>query len=186
MRDRFIDLLKETRVQGIDNLIEWLDTTDFFTAPASTQYHGAHEGGLVEHSLAVFGQALELEEAWPVSVLSKSIVLCALLHDVCKIGMYRRGTRNVKVDGKWEQKEVWEYVNDDPFPYGHGEKSVEMISRHIALTDEEKLAIRWHMGPWEDCDKRACSKAMEHPLTLLVHMADMVASKIMERDDDAN
>ena len=180
MRERFIELLRETGRTGIEELITWLDTTDFFTAPASTQYHGSHEGGLVEHSLTVFWQAVELEESWPVSVLSKSIVLCALLHDVCKIGMYRRGTRNVKVDGKWEQKEVWEYVNDDPFPYGHGEKSVELIGRYIELSDEEKLAIRWHMGPWEDCDKRTCSKAMTHPLALLLHMADMVASHIVE------
>lgn len=183
MRDRFIDLLKETRVQGIDELIVWLESTDFFEAPASTMYHGAHEGGLVEHSLAVMRSALMLAGALDGDdIETEPIVICTLLHDVCKIGRYRKGTRNVKVNGKWEQKEVWEYVPDDDFPYGHGEKSVDLVCRFIELSDEEKLAIRWHMGPWEDCDKRACSKAMEHPLTLLVHMADMVASKIMERE----
>lgn len=183
MRERFIALLRETGRPGMDDLIEWLKETDFFTAPASTQYHGSHEGGLLQHSLTVLDQACEFARAWPVSVLSKSIVLCALLHDVCKIGMYRRGTRNVKVNGKWEQKEVWEYVPEDDFPYGHGEKSVELIRRYIDLSPEEALAIRWHMGPWEECDKRSCSKAMESPLVLLVHMADMMASKLLERND---
>lgn len=180
MRERFIELLRGTGRPGIDDLIAWLEGTDFFTAPASTQYHGSHEGGLLQHSLTVLDQACEFARAWPRLAPAGSVVLCSLLHDVCKIGMYRRGTRNVKVDGKWEQREVWEYVNDDPFPYGHGEKSVELVGRFIELTDEEKLAIRWHMGPWEDCDKRTCSKAMTHPLALLLHMADMVASHIVE------
>lgn len=181
MKARYINLLKETKVKGIDGLIAWLESTDFFTAPASTQYHGAHEGGLLEHSLAVrdTAQKLALAGIFP-AMWTVSIDLCALLHDVCKIGRYRRGTRNVKVNGKWEQKEVWEYVPEDDFPYGHGEKSVELIRRHIDLSAEEALAIRWHMGPWEECDKRTCSKAMENPLVLLVHMADMMASKLVE------
>ena len=184
MKARYINLLKETKVAGIDELLAWLETTDFFSSPASTQYHGAHEGGLVEHSLAVRDAAhkLRLAGVFP-AMWTVTIDLCTLLHDVCKIGRYRKGTRNVKIDGRWEQKEVWEYVPEDDFPYGHGEKSVDLICRFIELSDEEKLAIRWHMGPWEDCDKRACSKAMEHPLTLLVHMADMMASKMCEGRD---
>ena len=181
--DKFKALLLDTERRGMDSLIAWLETTDFFSSPASTQYHGAHEGGLPEHSLAVHEAAEQISgktDIFPAEIRGSSIAICSLLHDVCKIGRYRRGVRNVKVNGAWIQKEVWEYVQEDPYPYGHGEKSVELIRRHIDLSDDEALAIRWHMGPWEECDRRTCSKALERPLALLLHMADMAASKILE------
>lgn len=181
--EEFKALLRDTERDGIDGLIAWLETTDFFSSPASTQYHGAHEGGLLEHSLAVREAAMQIfirTEIFPAEVLDSSITICALLHDVCKIGRYRQGVRNVKVNGAWVQKEVWEYVQEDAYPYGHGEKSVELIRRHINLSDDEALAIRWHMGPWEECNKNTCSKALERPLALLLHLADMIASKILE------
>jgi hypothetical protein len=181
--EEFKTLLRNTERAGIESLLTWLETTDFFSSPASTQYHGAFKGGLLEHSLTVHAAMhlfLKTGLFDPAETRDSSIAICSLLHDVCKIGRYRRGVRNVKVNGAWVQKDVWEYVQEDPYPYGHGEKSVELIRRHIDLSDDEALAVRWHMGPWEECDKKTCSKALERPLALLLHMADMVASKILE------
>lgn len=162
-----LSLLSQIERPGVEDLLLALQKTDFFDMPASTKYHGNFRGGLAAHSLKVFQAAIALAEAWPVPVKGDSIVICSLLHDVCKIGAY-------KPDG-----EGW-IPADDYFPYGHGEASVRWIEQYMTLDHHEALAIRWHMGAYEDGDKRLLSAAMKDPLVLLIHTADMVASALME------
>jgi len=168
---------------GAENLLEWLRSTDFFTAPASTRFHGAFDGGLVAHSLHVY-ENLEWQD--PVS---RAIV--ALLHDVNKANFYKPKWNNKKVyssqgskrDGggsfDWVQEKGYEI--DDQLPYGHGEKSVYLIRKFIGLTDEEALAIRWHMGGFDDAvrggNSYSVNKTFEtYPLAVQLHIADLKAT----------
>jgi len=180
-KTRFIELLNSVKRKGIDRLIEWIQGTDFFTAPASTRFHGAYEGGLVEHSLNVYDAYIRLfgdnEES------TESITLRTLLHDLCKSGFYITEMRNRKNEqGKWEQAPF--YTIDDKFPYGHGEKSVFMIERFIRLTTNEALAVRWHMGGFDESTRGgsyAQSNAYDMcPFAVKLHMADLYASYLME------
>lgn len=183
-KQRFINLLKEASEQrkGVDKLLAWLEGTDFFTAPASTRFHGAYEGGLVEHSLNVYDAFMKLfgqEEAHNRA----SVLICTLLHDVCKSGFYKTELRNRKNEqGQWEKVPV--YAIEDHFPMGHGEKSVWLIERFVRLTAEESVAIRWHMGGFDDAVRGGSytiSAAYEkYPLALKLHMADMYASYMLE------
>lgn len=162
---------------GAAALMEWLEGTDFFTAPASTKYHGAHPGGLVEHSLNVYYALLDGPYARDVPWETRAI--CALLHDVCKADFYTESTKRQKnADGVWETVPC--YTVNDRLPLGHGEKSVILIQRYMALTDEEALAIRWHMGAYDDAARggsRTLSQAMAAtPLVLALHTADMMAT----------
>ncbi len=179
-KNRFIALLESTKRKGIDRLIKWLETTDFFTAPASTRFHGAYEGGLLEHSLNVYDAFVQL---FGESEDSESIIICTLLHDLCKAGFYKIEMRNRKNEqGKWEQ--VPFYAIDDKLPMGHGEKSVFMIERFVRLALNEAIAIRWHMGGFDEA-VRGGSYAMTnaydaYPLAVKLHMADLYASYLME------
>lgn len=183
-------LLLETKREGMENLVKWLELeTDFFDAPASTRFHGSYFGGLIEHSLNVYDVLCDMSEAklqYGFNDLDKnSIAICTLLHDVCKTNFYKESTRNVKneLTGQWEKKPYYE-VDDNNF-YGHGECSVMLIEKHIKLTDEERYAIRWHMGGFDDCVKagnaNSLSKAFEkYPLALALHIADMIATYSIE------
>lgn len=174
---------------GIENLIKWLENeTDFFTAPASTQYHGNYEGGLLEHSLNVLSIALHnynflISRNPDLSYLLESIIICSLFHDLCKVNTYVKGTRNVKENGVWREKEVWKV--EDKFPLGHGEKSIWYITKFIELKPYEALAIRWHMGNTEQSVNFIGSTtsysyygAMEHPLVRIIHISDMMSLAI--------
>ena len=138
MKEEFLKILRTVNREGIEDLIKFLESTDFFTAPASTRFHGNYEGGLVEHSMKVYEILKTKVED------NDSTKIVALLHDICKTNFYKTDFRNVKNNGVWEQ--VPYYTIEDTIPYGHGEKSVMMISEFIKLTPEEKYAIRWHMG----------------------------------------
>lgn len=173
-------------------VVKWLETTDFFNAPASIRNHDAEPGGLVSHSVEVCEAAIELCNSPVFPVMSKeSAIKCALLHDVCKANFYKSTTRNVKneVTGAWEKK-PW-YEVEDKFPYGHGEKSVFLAQDHVPLTHEEAFAIRWHMGAFDSSAKdysgsAALSAAFaKYPLALLVHMADMIAVYKQEWNKEA-
>ena len=171
MKEDFIQLLKEIDREGMDKLIEFLNSSDFFTAPASTRFHGSIEGGLMQHSMKVY--ELLKEKAGD----SDSVRIIALLHDICKTNFYKTDYRNAKNDlGVWEK--VPYYTIDDTIPYGHGEKSVMMISEFIKLTPEEKYAIRWHMGFTEPKELYSTIGAAykKYPIALLVHEADLEAS----------
>ena len=174
--------------EGIEEFIAWLEKTDFFTAPASTRFHLAEEGGLALHSLHVYFRLRELclaevQRGQDFTMPSEeTIAICALLHDTCKVNFYTVEYRNSKENGEWVK--VPFYKVNDSLPYGHGEKSVYIISGFMKLTREEAFAIRWHMGGFDDSVKGgsyALSGAFErYPLALLLHIADMQASYIDE------
>lgn len=177
-REKYISILSQ--VPNADGLIEWLTKTDFFTAPASTKYHNSFECGLVEHSLAVYA---ELKTSKNASQFSReSIIKVALLHDICKANFYVVDYRNAKIDGKWEQ--VPFYTVKDDFPYGHGEKSVLLASRFIDLTEQEIMAIRWHMGAFDEAVKGGFNLSQvyeKYPLALELHIADLRATYLVEK-----
>ena len=168
--------------KGADKLLAWLENQDFFTAPASTRYHAAYEGGLVEHSLNVYHVLMERFD--PAKDNEESFAIVSLLHDVCKTGFYAIEMRNRKnKQGQWES--VPFYTIDDQFPYGHGEKSVYLIERFMRLTTEEAVAIRWHMGGFDEA-VRGGSFALAHayekyPLAVKLHMADLEATYLYEQ-----
>ncbi|MBR6789299.1 MAG: HD domain-containing protein [Oscillospiraceae bacterium] len=169
--------------KGADKLLQWLEKQDFFTAPASTRYHLACEGGLMQHSWNVYQrlrQLCEAEVSTGRSWSDETIAICGLLHDLCKVGYYKQEMRNVKVNGTWEQQPF--YTVDEQFPYGHGEKSVFIAERFIRLTSEEAVAIRYHMGGFDaKPGDYSISKAYEmYPLGAMLHSADLLASYLDE------
>ncbi len=171
MKEQFIRLLQEIPREGIDKLIEFLKASDFFEAPASTRFHGAFQGGLLAHSMKVY-EILKTKTSD-----SDSVRIIALLHDICKANYYKTDYRNAKNElGVWEK--VPYYTVDDTIPYGHGEKSVMMLSEFIKLTNEEKYAIRWHMGFTEPKELYGTIGLAykKYPIALLTHEADLEAS----------
>ena len=167
---------------GVNELLEWLERTDFFVAPASTRFHGAEREGLVKHSLNVYDVMVRRNEYDGGTESLESITVCALLHDLCKAEFYKESTRNVKNDetGKWEK--VPYYTIEDRYPFGHGEKSVLLISDYMKLTREEAFAIRYHMGFTGTEDNRTIGQVFElYPLTLALFTADMEATFCMEK-----
>lgn len=189
MKDKFIEIYnREITRPGADKMLEFLlsPKSDFFTAPASTRFHGAYEGGLCEHSINVYEclkdymERPRVKETYGLDVSPESIAIVALLHDVCKIKCYKKGKRNVKDEtGKWISVDTYEY--DDTLPYGHGEKSVYMISPYMQLTREEAFAIRYHMGFSGGEDVRNVGKAFEmFPLAFALSTADMEATYFIE------
>lgn len=182
-RKQILPILSSINRKGIDTLCAWLESSDFFTAPASTRFHLCEAGGLAKHSWNVYCIFKEKCGRYDLKLPDDSIALCGLLHDVCKIGVYKKGRRNVKVDGKWIEKEVWEY--NDEFPYGHGEKSVLLIGKHIELSDEEAMIIRWHMGFSEPKEiLRTFNSAVDlYPAIIAMHCADLEAANIVEVQD---
>lgn len=152
--------------EGTEELLEWMEReTDFFTAPASTKHHLAYPGGLVEHSVNVFRELRKV--VIDNEPTMEAVAICALLHDVCKANYYAG--------------EYPDYTVKDQMPMGHGEKSVYLVMKHMELTDDEALAIRWHMGAYDDAFRggsRALNAAMERtPLVLELHYADMIATQ---------
>jgi hypothetical protein len=185
---RFTKIFSENiRREGADRLVEYLTTgCDFFTCPASARYHGAFEGGLCAHSLNVYDCLVSFLESKAAKDLGfnyspETVATVSLLHDVCKIGCYKVSYRNVKDD----QHNVWQrvpfYEFSDPMPYGHGEKSVYMLSGYLRLTREEAFAIRYHMGFSGVEEKRDVGAAFEkYPLAYALSHADMMATFFLE------
>ncbi len=181
-KTRFMDLFESNVTRpGAKELLEWLEKTDFFTAPASTKYHCACENGLVMHSLSVFDVMMEKHFDKEHDSL-ESFTICALLHDLCKAQFYKISMRNVKNEetGKWEK--VPYYSIEDVFPYGHGEKSVYLIERFMRLKPQEAMAIRWHMGSFDDPNGYNVSNAYEkYPLAVKLHLADLESTYLREK-----
>lgn len=163
-----------------DVFTHWLCGTDFFEAPASTKYHGAVPGGLCAHSLGVLDTFERLfgddYRAWrgDDDAAVQSIVLVCLLHDVCKAGKY------IELSAEEQAARGQRYVTAaEALPLGHGEKSIWMIEHHgLRLTEEEAVAIRWHMGAFNDHDNlRDLDAAFDrYPLAVWLHLADMAES----------
>ena len=188
-KEEFLTIYKENiKREGADKLLEYLlsASSDFFTAPASTRFHGSHKGGLLEHSLNVYHclkDYLSRERAktiYGMDYSDESIAIVALLHDLCKINFYKVDYRNSKNDkGVWEK--VPYYTIDDQLPYGHGEKSVYIITGFMKLSREEAFAIRYHMGFSGIEDKNSIGNAFEKfPLAFALSTADMEASYFLE------
>lgn len=184
-KQEFIEIYtRNVTRDGADRLLEWLQKTDFFTAPASTKFHCACEGGLVLHSVNVY--RVLRQKYFDEGDSEESFALCALLHDICKAQFYKVSTRNVKNDvtGAWEK--VPYYSVEDAFPYGHGEKSVFLIERFLRLKPAEAMAIRWHMGGFDEAVKGgsfAISSAFDkYPLAVKLHLSDLEATYLLEHD----
>lgn len=177
LKTEFKDIVTNTiRRDGINDLMAWLESTDFYSAPSSTRYHGAEPGGLVAHSITVYNRLKQKH----TDETDETIAIVSLFHDLCKCNFYKQTFRNVKneVTGKWEK--VPAYDIDDKFPLGHGEKSVFTIMKFMKLTDEEAMAIRWHMGfsaVEQQFEKPAMARAMQIcKLVIKLQGADTEAS----------
>ena len=180
-KEEFIEIYRENiRRDGAEALLDYLEhKSDFFTAPASARFHGAYAGGLCEHSVNVYHcltaylERERVRELYGLEYPAESAALVSLLHDVCKVGCYRQGTRKVPT-----------FFYEDPLPYGHGEKSVYILSGFLRLTREEAMAIRWHMGFSGDEDKRLVGQALQqYPLAFALSVADMEATYFLEKEE---
>jgi len=195
-RERFIELYKtHIHKEGADKLLEYLESpaSDFFTAPASTKFHNDFPGGLLKHSLNVYDclasyyASERRRELFGLDDVSdETLAVVALLHDLCKVNVYRESTRNVKDEkGVWKQVPYYEFK--DELPYGHGEKSVYIISGFMRLSREEAFAIRYHMGFSNEDDPRNVGAAFElFPLALALSIADTEATYYMEGKPKSN
>lgn len=182
-KDTFTEIVQKTiQRTEIKELMQWLDTTDFYTAPASTRYHGAFESGLVIHSLNVYSQLKKLCKWYGCDASDESIAIVALFHDLCKVGCYKTEMRWRKdKNNRWEQYPTWKFEED--FAYGgHGAKSVFLVQSFMKLTPEEASAINCHMGQW---DATTYSNPTEvycrNKLAWLLHVADEAADFITEK-----
>mgnify|MGYP002764439856 FL=1 len=179
MKEEFINLLRSTKREGIEDVIQFLEKSDFYKAPASTRFHGSFEGGLLAHSMKVY-EILKnnvKNAVVDLNVSDDTLIIIALLHDICKVNFYKTDYRNAKNErGEWEK--VPYYTVDDTIPYGHGEKSVMMLTEYMKLTVEEKYCIRWHMGFTEPKEVyNTLGQAFKkYPLALFLHEADLEAT----------
>ena len=183
-KERFISILGTVKRDGIAELMQWLEDSDFYTCPASTRYHGAHESGLVEHSLNVYDQAKRLLNAYPeIEVKEESVIISALLHDLCKVNFYVTEKRNRKNDlGQWESYDT--YSIKERFCFGgHGSKSVFITQHFIKLTNEEAVAINCHMGA-NDGNTYVGNSYEQFPLAWIIHVADEAATYLDESTRD--
>ena len=180
-KNEFINLCKKIKREGIDELMNWLENSDFYTAPASTRFHGAYKGGLLQHSLNVYHEMLRLLSVFPeVEVSQETVIICTLFHDLCKVNLYGTEKRNRKNDlGKWESYDA--YTFNERFCFGgHGSKSVYLVQYFIKLEPEEAAAINCHMGAF-GADANAVGKAFEqYPFAWLLSVADQAATYIKE------
>lgn len=188
-KDEFIRIYKENITRpGSEKLLNYLlsEQSDFFTAPSSTRYHGSYEGGLAEHSVNVYECLKDYlsrprtVELYGMEYSDETVALVSLLHDVCKMNFYTVDYRNAKnAQGVWEK--VPYYTINDTLPYGHGEKSVYIVSGFMRLTREEAFAIRYHMGFSGIEDRNSIGKAFEmFPLAFALSTADMEATYFLE------
>ena len=186
-KERFIEIYRANiKREGAEALLSYLEHSDFFTAPASTKYHGAYEGGLLDHSLNVYDNLVDIlsrprmRDVYGVHYNDESIAIAALLHDLCKVNFYKTSFRNAKDEnGKWVS--VPYYTIEDSLPYGHGEKSVYIASGFMKLTRDEAFAIRYHMGFSGPEDANQVGRALEmFPLAYALMAADMEAAYFLE------
>ena len=188
-KEEFLKIFSENvKREGSDKLIEYLlsNKSDFFTAPASTRFHGSFEGGLLQHSINVYHCLKDYlsrdrtKEVYNMNYSDESIAIVSLLHDLCKVNFYKTDFRNSKNEqGVWEK--VPYYSIDDQLPYGHGEKSVYIITGFMKLSREEAFAIRYHMGFSGVEDNNTVGRVFEQfPLAFALCVADMEASYYLE------
>ena len=197
--DRFEREMALVARPGVDRLMEYIRKSDFYKAPASTKYHLACPGGLLQHSLNVLDALRGLlswrsDGSWEYRAAGKvvdtipddSVIMMALLHDICKTHFYGTSTRNVKNEttGRWEK--VPFYTVNDMMPLGHGPKSAMIIKQYTTLTSQEMYAIWHHMGMNGNYENdNAVGKSIEmYPAVLALQTADMMASRFMEGEKE--
>lgn len=198
--EKFEQLLTSVKRDGIEKLLAYIRKSDFYRAPASTRFHSCHDGGLLEHSLN-FYECLLSKKQNPIwaevlkEIDDESLILVALLHDLCKSYLYVPEFKNKKVysdtgtkrdeGGRFDWQAVKGYNTDDKIPYGHGEKSVMMIEEFIKLKPIERYAIRWHMGFTEPKEywNTLTAAIKKYPVILAVHQADMEATYLLEEEE---
>jgi hypothetical protein len=180
LKEKYLTTLRVIDREGIQPLSKFLEESDFFIAPASAKNHNNYKGGLVEHSLLVLYNMQKLSLIYcPDQNPYESLILVSLLHDICKVNFYKETTRNVKIDGVWTQEPYFSI--EDSLPLGHGEKSVILLQRFLKLTNEEIMAIRWHMMGFDDSAGGYAgglalrAAADQYPLVTVLHMADLAA-----------
>jgi hypothetical protein len=185
VKDEIINIVNnQIKRENIDKLMQWIEKSDFYTAPASTKYHSAFEGGLAYHSLNVY--KVMREKFFSTGDDEESFAICGLFHDICKANVYKKSVRNVKNDktGQWEKVPC--YIFEDNYPFGHGEKSVYMIQNFVRLKPEEAIAIRWHMGGFDEAVKGGSYAAGQaygkYPLAVKLQLADMYATYLIENE----
>ena len=188
MKNRYIELWQSVKRDGVPELLAWLETTDFYTAPCSTKYHLSREGGLLEHSMNVYvalNDSLHYRGTDALKTDQESVIISALAHDFCKINFYGIEMKNVQDDkGKWSKQP--RYIVKDQFPFGHGEKSALFVNRFIKLRVSEHMAIRWHMGGFTpgiqdwSLSQGIGDAFRAYPLALFLHLADMEATYALE------
>ena len=179
VKDEFLNLVhKYIYREGLGALLRWLDQSDFYTAPASTRYHGAFEGGLALHSINVFSQLKNLCKWYDCDASEESIAIVSLFHDLCKVGYYKQTMR-------WRKNEADKWEHED-FAYGgHGSKSVFLIQSFIKLTPEEASAINCHMGQFDaTIYSNPSAVYSRNKLAWLLHVADEAATYITEGDNE--
>lgn len=183
LKEEFIRIANENiKRDGITDLLGWLEGTDFFTAPASTKYHGAFEQGLVMHSLNVYWQLKRLCNWFGCNASMESIAIVSLFHDLCKVGFYKTEMRWRKDENnQWEQYATWKH--DEDFAYGgHGSKSVYLVQSFMKLEPDEAAAINCHMGAWDSTNYSNPSTVYErNMLAWLLHVADEAATYTMDK-----
>lgn len=182
-REKILSLLSLIKRPGIEKLIEWIEAkSDFFIAPASTRFHSNYQGGLAEHSLLVYERFKEKNSHYDLGLSEESIIICGILHDICKCNFYKATTRNKKDETTGQWIKVPFYTVEDELPLGHGDKSVIMLQNFIKLKREEMLAIRWHMGGYvSPNDYNTVSAAWGMcKCGVCLHTADLEASYLYE------
>lgn len=178
--DKIFSLIKR---EGAEDLMKWIEESDFFTAPASTRYHGAVEGGLLHHTINVYLQLRKLYKEYAkkkqgmdelTPEIEESIALVAVVHDICKCNFY-------EIQYRYNGDKY--YAINDQMPMGHGEKSLYIANQFVKFSLEEALAIRWHMGGFDEAVKGGTysySGAQKYPIVILLHIADMLAAHLYE------
>lgn len=170
---------------GADSLLKYIQSTDFYSAPARTRYHGSYKGGLVEHSLHVYycykSYLKRCSVGYGVKMSEESIALVSLMHDLCKAGVYKTEMRNKKIDGVWKQ--VPTYVFEDEMPLGHGQKSAYLVMQHCQLSPVEYAAIAFHMGCFDGCVPNNVGQTFSmYPEAFALSVADQEATYFVENE----
>ena len=187
MKEKIKELLKQTEIAGIEDLIDWMENNGFFDAPCSSKYHLAQPGGLAEHSLNVFRAALDLSKALYADKITfdfiNSIIICSLLHDLGKAGQFGKPaysiTNQMSIDLVPGTAATYE-SNKELLYVPHEVRSIAIASRFIELTEEEQFAILYHNGLYGELKS---FKGNETPLLLILHHADMWAARVIEKEE---
>lgn len=183
VKEKIISTLKETGRTGIIDLIDYMEEGGFFTAPCSGAHHLSKEGGLAEHSLNVYYGMLNLDKAFMSDLPYDSIILCGLLHDLGKMGDYGKPNyvENILKSGKRSDSKPF-VTNPELLYIPHEIRSIAIAERRIQLTEEEEFAILYHNGMYSELKYSFSGK--ETPLALVLHFADLWASRVTEIEEE--